>query len=211
MGPNSAVTVSPGWHCTTSAALPVVTTWPASSVRPLAPRWLASQTMTFHGSPRTFGARALAHHLAVHADDHRLAGEVAVEPARRRRPEAEQAADGVVADQVGGLHGEPVGVARIRHLDGGMHARDRRPHVFARIGRVARGQRPAHDEVELRLDRVEVHGVRGHGFGSMTGRRWKTDKRTAGTVRSVSAGMGFGHRPADGRRRRHTPAAPRPI
>ena len=32
-----------------------------------------------------------------------------------------------------------------------------------RIGRVARGQGPAHDEVELRLDRVEVHGVRGHG------------------------------------------------
>ena len=142
MGPNSAVTVSPGWHCTTSAALPVVTTWPASSVRPLALEVVGEPD---HDVPRVaedVGARALAHHLAVHADDHRLAGEVAVEPIRRRRPEAEQAADGVVADQVGGLHGEPVGVARIRHLDGGMHARHRRPHVFARIGRVARGPGP---------------------------------------------------------------------
>ena len=37
-----------------------------------------------HDVPRVaedVGARALAHHLAVHADDHRLAGEVAVEPA----------------------------------------------------------------------------------------------------------------------------------
>ena len=133
MGPNSAVTVSPGWHCTTSAALPVVTTWPASSVRPLAPRWLASQTMTFHGSPRTLAPAPSLTTSPFTRTIHRLAGEVAVEPTLGGRPEAEQAADGVVADQVGGLHGKPVGVARIRHFDGGMHARGpppaRRPCV----------------------------------------------------------------------------------
>ena len=142
MGPNSAVTVSPGWHCTTSAALPVVTTWPASRVEAPGAEVVGEPD---HDVPRVaedVRARAFAHHLAVDADDRRLAREVAVEPIRRRRPEAEQAADGVVADQVGGLHGEPVGVARIRHLDGGVDARHRRLHLVLRVGRIARGQEP---------------------------------------------------------------------
>ena len=177
MGPNSAVTVSPGRHWTTSAALPVVTTWPALQGQ-AAPAQVVGEPD--HDVPRVaedVGSCALAHHLAAHAHQDPLAGEVLREPALRRGPEAEQAADGVVGDQVLRLHGEPVAVARIRDLDGGVDARDRGPDLGLRIGRGTGPERAAHDEVELRLDGVEVHAACRHPQRALGPRNRRTGGR----------------------------------
>ena len=84
MGPNSAVTVSPGLalhHVRRAAGGHHV-----AGVERQAP---GAEVVgePDHDVPRVaedVGARALARHLAVHADDHRLAREIAVEPILRR-------------------------------------------------------------------------------------------------------------------------------
>ena len=193
-----------------------------------------------HDVPRVaehVGSCALAHHLAAHAH-HRPAGAArsCVEARLAAAgPSAEQAADGVVGDQVRGLHGEPVAVARIRNLDGGVDARDRGPDLGLRIGRGAGPKRAAHDEVELRLDGVEVHAASPAPAAGSRPRNRRTDAAGEGSVHAearlhlrvggadlvardpearalhqpVLHGVGVGHRlrPARGWQRVDLPAA----